>query len=61
MVETSTKSKLVVVRKSWIVSDCSVKLSSRILKMIDPMLNALDNVRELGTPTKSTLAIKNKH
>ena len=38
------------------VSDCSVKLSSRILRMIDPMLNALDSVRLLGTPAKSTSA-----
>ena len=55
--EATTKSGLVVaVRTNWIVSGCSVKLSSRILRLIDPMFNALDNAKVLGTPTKSTSA-----
>ena len=54
--EATTKSELVAVRTNWIVSDCSIKLSSRIVRLIDPMFNVLDKVKVFGTPTKSMSA-----
>ena len=49
-------SEVDVVRISWIVSVCSIKLSSRMLMFIASTLKALDNTMVTGVPMKSTSA-----